>query len=127
VIFNGVPPYSIWEHPPEIGRIPPHRTDAGSYLLGECFGSKSLTLIKDVDGLYDADPKLEPGAKFIPEIGVGELEKLALPTLPFDRILVRLLRYARLLDRFQIVNGTKPELVERALAGEHVGTIVHAD
>jgi molybdenum storage protein len=127
VIFNGVPPYSIWEHPPEVGRIPPHRTDAGSYLLGECFGSKSLTLIKDVDGLYDADPKVDPGAKFIPEISVGELEKLALPTLPFDRILLRLLTYARLLHRFQIVNGHKPELVERALAGEHVGTIVHAD
>jgi molybdenum storage protein len=37
VIFNGVPPYSLWEHPPAIGRIPPHRTDAGSFLLDECF------------------------------------------------------------------------------------------
>ena len=57
VIFNGVPPYSLWEHPPAIGRIPPHRTDAGSFLLAECFGCKSLTLVKDVDGLYDRDPK----------------------------------------------------------------------
>src|SRR5215218_8039549 len=23
-IFNGVPPYSLWEHPPGVGRIPPH-------------------------------------------------------------------------------------------------------
>ncbi len=127
VIFNGVPPYSIWEHPPEVGRIPPHRTDAGSFLLGECFGSKSMTLIKDVDGLYEADPKIDPNAKFIPEIGARELEKRALKSLPFDRILLRLLGTARLLHKFQIVNGTKPELVERALAGEHVGTIVHAD
>lgn len=34
VIFNGVPPYSLWEHPPAIGRIPPHRTDAGSFQIG---------------------------------------------------------------------------------------------
>src|SRR5436190_12186664 len=26
VVFNGVPPYSLWEHPPATGRIPPHRT-----------------------------------------------------------------------------------------------------
>src|SRR5713226_514192 len=68
VIFNGVPPYSLWEHPPAIGRIPPHRTDAGSFLLAECFGCKSLTLVKDVDGLYDRDPRTHSGANFIPEI-----------------------------------------------------------
>lgn len=33
VIFNGDPPYSLWEHPPSIGRIPPHRTDAGTFLV----------------------------------------------------------------------------------------------
>ncbi len=59
VIFNGDPPYSLWEHPPGIGRIPPHRTDAGSYLTAECFGCKTFTLVKDVDGLYDADPEDE--------------------------------------------------------------------
>jgi molybdenum storage protein len=127
VIFNGVPPYSIWEHTPALGRIPPHRTDAGCFLLGECFGCKSLVLIKDVDGLYTADPQKNSDAAFIPEIGARELEKRALPTLPFDRVLLTLLPNARLLKQFQIVNGRKPELIERALAGEHVGTIVHAD
>src|ERR671911_516034 len=91
VIFNGVPPYSLWEHPPGVGRIPPHRTDAGCFILGECFGTKSLTLVKDVDGLYTADPKLDPSASFIPEIGVSELRselrKRAIPTLPFEPVL----------------------------------------
>jgi molybdenum storage protein len=126
VIFNGVPPYSLWEHPPVIGRIPPHRTDAGCFLLAECFGCKTLTLVKDVDGLYDRDPKRFSDARFIPEIGAKELEQRALGSLPFDRVLTRLLGAARLLDRFQVVNGKKPELVRAALAGEHVGTIVHA-
>jgi molybdenum storage protein len=127
VIFNGVPPYSLWEHPPGIGRIPPHRTDAGCFLLAECFGCKTLTLLKDVDGLYDRDPKKSAGASLIREIGARELEKRALGSLPFDRVLLKLLGTARLLKRFQIVNGHQPELLEAALRGELVGSIVHAD
>jgi molybdenum storage protein len=127
VIFNGDPPYSIWEHPPRIGRIPPHRTDAGSYLTAECFGCRTFTLVKDVDGLYDADPKQHPSASLIREIGVSELRARRLPTLPFDEILLDLLDRSRLVKRFQIVNGLKPELLAPALDGEHVGTIVHAD
>lgn len=127
VIFDGVPPYSLWEHPPGIGRIPPHRTDAGCFLLAECFGCDSLTLVKDVDGLYEADPKQHPDARFIDEISASELERRALPSLPFDRVLIKLLGTARLLKRFQIVNGHKPKTIEAAVRGEHVGTIVHAD
>ncbi len=71
VVFNGDPPFSLWEHPPALGRIPPHRSDAGAYLLAECFGCATITLIKDVDGLYDRDPKEHPNACFIDEITVG--------------------------------------------------------
>ncbi|HEX5758253.1 MAG TPA: uridylate kinase [Thermoanaerobaculia bacterium] len=125
VVFSGVPPYSLWEHPPGVGRIPPHRTDAGAFLLAECFGCASLTLVKDVDGLYDADPKREPGARFVAETSVAELRRLAPATLPFEPVLLDLLERARLLDRFQIVNGRRPERLRRALAGGHAGTIVH--
>ena len=126
VIYNGVPPYSIWEHPPKIGRIPPHRTDAGCLLLAECFGSKSFILVKDVDGLYDADPNLNANANFIKEIGSSELKEMNLETLPFDRVLLDLLDNTRLLKQVQIINGLKPETLEAAMAGEHVGTIIHA-
>ncbi len=127
VVWNGVPPYSLWEHPPSIGRIPPHRTDAGCFLLCETFGCKTLTLVKDVDGLYTRDPKRDASASLIGEIGVRELRHLALPTLPFDRVVIDLLEHARLVDRFQIINGHKPELLSAAVAGEHVGTFVHAE
>ncbi|MCK5829799.1 MAG: hypothetical protein KAH20_05810 [Methylococcales bacterium] len=127
VIFNGVPPYSLWEHPPGIGRIPPHRTDAGCLILGECFGCKSVTLVKDVDGLYDSDPKTNPDAKFIPEITASELKARNFKTLPFDEVLVDILKTSRLVKSFQVINGTKPELIKAAINGEHVGTIVRAD
>jgi molybdenum storage protein len=124
VIINGDPPFSLWEHPPQLGRIPPHRTDAGSLLLAECFGCATLTLVKDVDGLYDADPKADPSANFIDEITVAELTRRNLPTLPFDRVVLDRLASARLLTSFQVINGLKPELLEPALRGEHVGTTV---
>lgn len=126
VIFNGVPPYSLWEHPPAIGKIPPHRTDAGCLILAECFGCRSVTLVKDVDGLFTEDPKKNPSARLIDRISVTELRKLDLETLPFDEVLLDVLMNARLVKEFRLVNGHRPELIARAINGEHVGTIVYA-
>jgi molybdenum storage protein len=127
VVFNGDPPFSLWEHPPAVGRIPPHRSDAGSYLLAESFGCATITLIKDVDGLYERDPKEHPTARFIEEITVAELQERNLPTLPFDRVLLDLLAHARLVKQIQIINGLEPDRLARALRGERVGTIVRKD
>src|SRR5262249_30990263 len=127
VIFNGDPPYSLWEHPPQVGRIPPHRSDAGCYLLAEGFGCASVTLVKDVDGLYDCDPKAAPGGKLVEDITLGEVKGRNLPTLPFDGVLLDLLACGRLVKRLQVVNGLKPHLLEPALRGERVGTVIRAD
>jgi molybdenum storage protein len=127
VIFNGDPPFSLWEHPPGLGRIPPHRSDSGSYLLAECFGCATMTLIKDVDGLYDRDPKEYPGARFIDDITVAELREMNLPTLPFDRSLIDLLERSRLVTSIQIINGLEPDRLAGALRGERVGTIIRRD
>jgi molybdenum storage protein len=127
VVWNGVPPYSLWEHPPRLGQIPPHRTDAGCLLLCETFGCKTLTLLKDVDGVHVEDPKRNPNAELLREIGSRELRRRAFDSLPFDRVLLDLLERAKLVDRFQVVNGLRPERFAPALAGECVGTIVHAE
>lgn len=127
VVFNGDPPYSLWEHPPEVGRIPPHRTDCGSFLVAECFGCKSLTLVKDVDGLYERDPKQNSSAKRFEQISVAELRERKLETLPFDRALIGLLENARQVTQFQVVNGHDPQAVAAAIRGEHVGTLVTRD
>jgi molybdenum storage protein len=124
VIFDGVPPYSLWEHPPAVGKIPQHRTDAGCLLLAETFGCKSLTLVKDVDGLYSEDPKLHPDAEFIPEITLSEIKERGIKTFPFNEILIDILAACRLVDSFQVINGLHPERIRAAVKGEHVGTIV---
>ena len=125
-VFNGIPPYDLWEHPPAIGKIPPHGSDAGSYLVGEVFGARSIILVKDVDGLYTADPKTNPRAEFIAEIHVTDLLKLGLPTLPIEPVVIALLQRAKLTKRIRIINGLKSGNLTRALAGEPVGTLITA-
>jgi molybdenum storage protein len=125
-VFNGIPPYDLWEHPPAVGKIPPHGSDVGSYLVGEVFGARSVILLKDVDGLYTGDPKTNPNAKFIQKISVAELIRMHLPTLPIEPMILDLLRRAKLVRSIRIVNGLVPGNLSRALAGEVVGTLIHA-
>jgi molybdenum storage protein len=125
-VFNGIPPYDLWEHPPALGKIPPHGGDAGSYLVGEVFGARAIVLLKDVDGLYSADPKTNPDAEFIPEIRAADLIRMRLPTLPIEPVVLELLTRAKLAKSIRIVNGLVPGNLSRALAGEAVGTLIHA-
>ena len=126
VVVNGVPPFELWEHPPSVGRIPPNRTDAGMYLLAEVYGADRVVYVKDIDGLYTADPKTDPSAKHIPSISVAELKEMRLRTLPFDLLVLDLLPLGHHCRMVQIVNGTKPGMLTKALAGEPVGTVIHA-
>ena len=124
-VFNGIPPYDLWEHPPALGKIPPHGSDAGSYLVGEVFGARSIILLKDVDGLYTADPKINPDAKFIPEIDGVELIAHNLPSLPIEPVVLELLSRGRLARSIRIINGLVPGNLTRALNGEPIGTVIH--
>jgi molybdenum storage protein len=125
-VFNGIPPYDLWEHPPALGKIPPHGSDAGSYLVAEAFGARSVILLKDVDGLYTADPKTHPDATFIPEIAATELIAMRLPTLPIEPVVLELLARTKLVRSIRLVNGLVAGNLTRALAGEQVGSVIHA-
>lgn len=124
VIFFGMPPYIYWQPNPAVGRIPPHRTDTGSYLVSEVFGAKSMIYVKDEDGLYTADPKKDPKAKFIPQITVDELEALDLVDVVVERSVLEMMKNAQHRRSIQVINGLKPGNLTRALNGEAVGTII---
>lgn len=125
-IFSGMPPYDMWQRVPTEGVIPPYRTDAGCYLVAEVYGCANMLFVKDEDGLYTANPKTDPDATLIPEITVDELIAADLPDLIIERPILELMRRARHVKSVQIINGLKPGLIRRALAGEHVGTIISA-
>jgi molybdenum storage protein len=127
VICQGMPPYKLWEQNPDVGRIPPQRTDTGCFLIAEVFGARKMIFVKDEDGLYSADPKKDPKAEFIPRISVRELLKLDLNDLVVERAVLEIMLNARHIREIQFVNGLKPGQLTAALDGEPVGTIIYHD
>lgn len=126
VVFSGMPPYGLWTRPAAEGVIPPYRTDAGCFLLAEQFGCKAMVYVKDEDGLYSANPKTAKDATFIPKISVDEMLVRGLADSILEFPMLDLLKKARHVRQVQVVNGLKPGNLTRALAGEHVGTIITA-
>jgi molybdenum storage protein len=126
-IMSGMPPFGYWEKPGAEGRIPPNRTDAGVFLSAEVLGVKRAIFVKDEDGLFDDDPKKNPGAQRIPRIGAKELLDRNLPDMILERVVIEYVTRARFCHELQIINGLHRGMLTRALAGEDVGTIIYKD
>ena len=123
VVGSAFPPYHHHEFP--TSRIPPHRADTGAFLLADALGAAGLTIVEDVDGVYDTDPKGPGGKKatLLRETSAADLAKHK-GTLPFDRTLLEVMATARHIERVQLVNGLVPGRLTAALRGAHVGTII---
>ncbi|MEA5470915.1 hypothetical protein [Spirulina sp. 06S082] len=126
-VFFGMPPYTFWHENPAIGRIPPHRTDTGSYLISEVFGTKDMIFIKDEEGLHTADPKKDRNAKLISKISVAELKALDLQDVIVERPVLDMMENAKNRRSIRIINGLVKGNLTRALNGEDVGTLIYAD
>jgi molybdenum storage protein len=126
-VMHAMPPYSLWEEPAAEGRIPPHRTDSGAFLTAEVVGAGRCILVKDEPGLFTADPKKDPRARFIPEIEVDELLALDLEDLAVERAMLHALARARSVREVLLVNGREPGSLTRALAGENPGTRIYRE
>ncbi len=124
-VMHAMPPYGLWEEPPAVGRIPPHRTDVGAFLTAEVVGARRCILVKDERGLYAADPKKDPQARFIDEIEVNDLLKENLNDLPVERAMLACLANARSVTEVLMINGLEPGNLRRALAGENPGTRIY--
>jgi len=126
-IMSGMPPNEFWEKSARVGRIPPNRTDAGVYLMGEFLGAKGVIYIKDEDGLYTDDPKKDPDAKFIPEITAEELIANKQDDLVVERVVLEYMQRAKHMKEIRIINGTTKGNITAALNGESVGTRIYSD
>ncbi len=124
VVCQGMPPYKLWEQNPPVGRIPPHRTDTGCFLIADVFGARKMIYVKDEDGLYTADPKKDSNARHIPRIALQELLAWDLNDLIVERAVLEMLQHARHIREIQFVNGLRPGQLTAALEGEPVGTII---
>jgi len=95
-------------------------TDTAAALRALEIGADTILMAKNgVEGVYDGDPRLDPSAKFIPELthmeaierGLKVMDATAL-TLCHDNDLS--------LHVFELADGN----IERVVAGERVGTII---
>jgi len=125
-VVHGTPPYGLYEHPPGVGLIPPHRTDTGAFLMAEVLGAKSCILVKNVDGLYVEDPRINPNAELIEDATVDELINLDMEDMVMERKILYLLKDAVNVKEVRIVNGHERGNIEKAINGEKVGTIIRA-
>src|SRR3954449_1996941 len=125
VICQGMPPYKLWEQNPDVGRIPPQRTDTGCFLIAEVFGARRMIYVKDEDGLYTADPKKDRNATHIQRISVQELLARDLDDLVVERAVLELMLNARNIREIQFVNVLKPGQRTAARYGEQVGRIIY--
>jgi molybdenum storage protein len=126
VVFSGMPPYNLWMRPAAEGVIPPYRTDAGCFLVAEQFGCRAMIYVKDENGLYTDNPKTSKNATFIPKISVEEMKAQGLHDSILEFPMLDLLKESRHVREVQVMNGLVPGNLTRALAGEHVGTIITA-
>ncbi len=130
-ITYGIPPYGYFEHPADIGSIPPHRTDCGAFLLAENIGARSLIYLKDEKGLFDQDPKKAKKSekkklKYFDRISAKELIELDLDDMIIERPILTLLQRAKCLKELQIIDALHhPGHILDALEGKHVGTIIY--
>jgi molybdenum storage protein len=125
VVANSYPPYGVHEFPPPVGKISPHRSDAGAFLLADAYGAAQLVYVKDVDGVHDGPSGGTNG--FGTRIGVGELLGRSSAGLPVDPLVLELMTRAKHVREIQIVDGLVPGNLTLALAGKNVGTVIHAD
>ena len=85
-----------------------------------------MIYVKDENGLYTANPKTSKGAAFIPKISAAEMKAKGLQDSILEFPVLDLLVSARYVCEVQIINGLVPNNLTRALAGEHVGTVITA-
>lgn len=124
-VMHGMPPYDYFAIKPKVGRIPIHRTDVGLVILADLIGSKTVLFIKDERGLYTNDPKKDPDATFIPEMGAQDLLDSGQDDLVIERPCLEILQNSEVIESVQIINGMVEGNISKALNGEHVGTIIH--
>jgi molybdenum storage protein len=124
-VMPGMPPYDYFAIKPKVGRIPIHRTDVGLVILADLIGSRTILFIKDENGLYTEDPKKNPDAKFIAEIGAKDLLDREQDDLVIERPCLEIMQNSEVIEKIQIINGLVEGNITKALNGEHVGTIIY--
>jgi len=119
-ICIGQPPYHFWEPPPEEGNLPDNGPDVGLLMMAEVIGAERVVYVKDVDGIYDRDPKSHADAELVSQATAVDLLDRNYETLPLEREMLRTLPRMLSVASVNVINGHVPGRLHDAVMG--VGT-----
>ena len=86
-------------------------------------GAQVLLMAKTVDGVYDADPKVNPNATKFDVVGYGEVIRRSLRVADATAISLCMDNNLPIVVFDLLANGN----IERAVRGERIGTLVTTD
>lgn len=98
-------------------------TDTASVVRAAEIGAEIALLAKNVDGVYTADPKLDPNATKIPNINYIDILKNGLAALDFTATSFSMENKIPIL----LFGLDNPDNIYQAVLGKKVGTIVRGD
>jgi uridylate kinase len=96
-------------------------TDTAAVLRGIEMEADVIIKATKVEGVYSADPVKDPGAEFFPDITFSDVMSRDLKVM--DAAAISLCRENEI--PIIVLNLSKAGLVERAVRGERIGTLVH--
>lgn len=110
------------------GLSPGHSTTAVGALVAEAIKADMYIISSDVEGIYTADPKTHPSAKKLSKITTQKALDIALKgktwagTYQLDPLAVKVIERSKMPTRF--IDGRNPRNLQRASAGENIGTLI---
>jgi glutamate 5-kinase len=115
----------------ELGELTFGDNDNLSAMVANLVDADLLALLTDIDGLYTADPQLNPQARLIPKVEKidTEIERLAGDTASSYSVggMITKLEAAKLATAsgvtMVIANGRKPDVLRQIAIGQNIGTI----
>jgi len=115
----------------ELGELTFGDNDNLSAMVANLVDADLLALLTDIDGLYTADPQLNPQARLIPKVEKidAEIERLAGNTTSSYGVggMITKLEAAKLATAsgvtVVIANGRRPDVLRQIALGQNIGTI----
>ncbi len=97
-------------------------TDTAAALRAVEIGADAILLAKNVDGVYDSDPRVNPDAKLLPDLTYQEAQDRDLKVM--DAAALTICKENRV-PAILVFGLSTPENILRAAAGEKLGSVVH--
>ena len=97
-------------------------TDTGAVLRGVEIEADAILLAKNVDGVYDSDPRVNPNAKLLKDLTYNEVQERDLKVM--DAAAITICRENKV-PSIRVFGLDDPQNILRVIEGDPMGTNVH--